>query len=448
MLKRSGEREPFDRAKVVAGVQAAVKARPVGRRRGRGPGRRRGGRVAPSPGAEVTSEQVGRAVLERLGARRGRRHALRSVYKDFDDAVRLRAGAHHARRSTRAAQGAPTQAPSRGSPRRSGDVAQRRWSGGRDQPAGVEVVPSSASTWASVRRAVDGHAVGDRRSPRCRQRRDRDAQLVDAPGRQQLAVAGGGPPSMSTMPAPGHRAGPGRRPVDPIPSRPARRRHRVGLVAGPGPCARGHDDGGRRRFANSASHPVRSASAVTTAMRGPGPGRGRPVALGRARAGAEPRVHGGEPARSSARPPQHVEDGRGRRRCPARRPPRRAAVAPSTLAIMFDEHPGALGAGPALGIGVGLGRRRASVGTAPGWIRPSTRSSMAARTVVRPADASWPVRRCGQDGRYSTPQFTGCSSSHPQDRVPRLPDVHRGSGAQTRRNGGCRFRVCGGLSDS
>ena len=30
VLKRSGDREPFDRTKVVAGIQAAVKSRPVG----------------------------------------------------------------------------------------------------------------------------------------------------------------------------------------------------------------------------------------------------------------------------------------------------------------------------------------------------------------------------------------------------------------------------------
>jgi transcriptional repressor NrdR len=85
VLKDSGERQPFDRAKVVAGVTVAATGRPV----------------EPAAieqlaaeveeevrmlGAEVPSEKIGIAVLERL------RHldqvaALRfaSVYKGFDD---------------------------------------------------------------------------------------------------------------------------------------------------------------------------------------------------------------------------------------------------------------------------------------------------------------------------------------------------------------------------
>ncbi|HEY1282348.1 MAG TPA: transcriptional regulator NrdR [Acidimicrobiales bacterium] len=86
VIKRSGEREPFDRAKVVAGVQAAAKGRPVG----------------PEEldalatdvedamrldGPEVTSAHVGVAVLDAL------RHLdevaylrFASVYKGFDAA--------------------------------------------------------------------------------------------------------------------------------------------------------------------------------------------------------------------------------------------------------------------------------------------------------------------------------------------------------------------------
>jgi transcriptional repressor NrdR len=86
VVKRSGEREPFDRAKVVAGVQAAAKVRPVG----------------PEEldalatdvedamrldGPEVTSAHVGVAVLDAL------RHLdevaylrFASVYKGFDAA--------------------------------------------------------------------------------------------------------------------------------------------------------------------------------------------------------------------------------------------------------------------------------------------------------------------------------------------------------------------------
>ena len=44
-------------------------------------------------------------------------------------------------------------------------------------------------------------------------------------------------------------------------------------------------------------------------------------------------------------------------------------------------------------------------------------------------------------------QFTGSSSSRPQPVHPRLPLVQLCPGADER-NGGCRFRVCGGLSDS
>ena len=86
VLKRSGVRQPFDRAKVVAGVQAATKGRPVG------PGEADVLAVAVEdemrqlPSGEVTSERVGRAVLERLreldviAAVR-----FASVYKGFDD---------------------------------------------------------------------------------------------------------------------------------------------------------------------------------------------------------------------------------------------------------------------------------------------------------------------------------------------------------------------------
>ena len=85
VAKRSGDREPFDAAKVVAGLELATKGRPVS-----------GDaldRVAAEveeamrlQGPEVTSDDVGRAVLERLreldvvAAVR-----FASVYKEFDD---------------------------------------------------------------------------------------------------------------------------------------------------------------------------------------------------------------------------------------------------------------------------------------------------------------------------------------------------------------------------
>ncbi len=86
VIKRSGQREPFDRAKIVAGMQAAAKNRPIS--------------VAALDqiaaeideslrleGPEVTSQQVGLAVLDAL---RGRDHVtylrFASVYKDFTEA--------------------------------------------------------------------------------------------------------------------------------------------------------------------------------------------------------------------------------------------------------------------------------------------------------------------------------------------------------------------------
>lgn len=85
VVKRSGVREPFDRAKIVAGLGAATKARPVE------PGDldELAAAVEDSlrlEGGEIASSEVGRAVLERLrdldvvAAVR-----FASVYKEFDD---------------------------------------------------------------------------------------------------------------------------------------------------------------------------------------------------------------------------------------------------------------------------------------------------------------------------------------------------------------------------
>lgn len=85
VVKRSGDREPFDRAKVVAGLVAATKARPVDADQL--------DELATAvedslrlEGAEVATHEVGRAVLERLrdldvvAAVR-----FASVYKEFVD---------------------------------------------------------------------------------------------------------------------------------------------------------------------------------------------------------------------------------------------------------------------------------------------------------------------------------------------------------------------------
>jgi transcriptional repressor NrdR len=85
VVKRSGEREPFDRLKVVAGLKAACKNRPVADAALDALATE----VEESlrlDGPEVTSQQIGLAVLDRL------RHLdevayvrFASVYKGFDD---------------------------------------------------------------------------------------------------------------------------------------------------------------------------------------------------------------------------------------------------------------------------------------------------------------------------------------------------------------------------
>jgi transcriptional repressor NrdR len=85
VVKRSGDREPFDSAKVVSGLALATKGRPVAVDDLDG--------IAASveeslrlEGSEVSSDQVGRAVLEQLRSLdvvAAVRFA--SVYKEFDD---------------------------------------------------------------------------------------------------------------------------------------------------------------------------------------------------------------------------------------------------------------------------------------------------------------------------------------------------------------------------
>ena len=87
VIKRSGDREAFDRAKVVAGHpgggQGAPGGSPARPRRWRSRSRTRCARL---PSGEVTSERIGRAVLEglrELDVIAAVRFA--SVYKGFDD---------------------------------------------------------------------------------------------------------------------------------------------------------------------------------------------------------------------------------------------------------------------------------------------------------------------------------------------------------------------------
>jgi transcriptional repressor NrdR len=86
VVKRSGQREPFDRAKIVAGMQAAGKNRPLSLAMFE----QIAAEVEESlrlDGTEVTSEQVGRAVLEALRGRDDVAYLrFASVYKGFTDA--------------------------------------------------------------------------------------------------------------------------------------------------------------------------------------------------------------------------------------------------------------------------------------------------------------------------------------------------------------------------
>ncbi|HZU74607.1 MAG TPA: transcriptional regulator NrdR [Acidimicrobiales bacterium] len=86
VIKRSGGREPFDRSKIVAGVKAATKNRPVTVEQMEALAFEVEDAVRLA-GNDVTSEEVGLAVLDRL-ARLDDVAYLRfaSVYKGFEDA--------------------------------------------------------------------------------------------------------------------------------------------------------------------------------------------------------------------------------------------------------------------------------------------------------------------------------------------------------------------------
>ena len=85
VVKRTGQREPFDRAKIVAGIRSAAKNRPVGDEQLEAIGAEVEEAVRLE-GPEVASELVGRAVLDRLRELDEVAY-LRfvSVYKGFED---------------------------------------------------------------------------------------------------------------------------------------------------------------------------------------------------------------------------------------------------------------------------------------------------------------------------------------------------------------------------
>jgi transcriptional repressor NrdR len=85
VVKRSGMREPFDRSKVVSGARAASKNRPASEEQLEALAQR----VEESlreVGSEVTSQQVGLAVLEHLRQMDEVAYLrFASVYKGFED---------------------------------------------------------------------------------------------------------------------------------------------------------------------------------------------------------------------------------------------------------------------------------------------------------------------------------------------------------------------------
>ena len=85
VLKRSGQRVPFERAKIVAGIRAAAKNRPVGDEALDALGTEIE-EALRLDGPELTTEQIGRAVLDRLRDLDEVAY-LRfvSVYKGFED---------------------------------------------------------------------------------------------------------------------------------------------------------------------------------------------------------------------------------------------------------------------------------------------------------------------------------------------------------------------------
>ncbi len=84
--KRGGGQEPFDRQKVVAGLEAAAKNRPVPVARLLELAAGVEERLRLEDGEEVASERIGLAVLEQLAEVDQVAYVrFASVYKEFDD---------------------------------------------------------------------------------------------------------------------------------------------------------------------------------------------------------------------------------------------------------------------------------------------------------------------------------------------------------------------------
>ena len=85
VIKRSGQREPFDRSKVVSGARAASKNRPASEEQLENLAQQVEEALREA-GNEVTSQQVGLAVLERLSEMDDVAYLrFASVYKGFED---------------------------------------------------------------------------------------------------------------------------------------------------------------------------------------------------------------------------------------------------------------------------------------------------------------------------------------------------------------------------
>jgi transcriptional repressor NrdR len=88
VVKRSGEREPFDRVKIVVGLRAAAKSRPLSDDELEAIAADIEDQVRLAGGGEVPSERVGMLVLEHLReVDQVAYMRFASVYKGFDDAA-------------------------------------------------------------------------------------------------------------------------------------------------------------------------------------------------------------------------------------------------------------------------------------------------------------------------------------------------------------------------
>lgn len=91
VIKRNGSKEPFDRNKVIAGLQSAAKGRPVTEEELLAVAERVEDNLR-LVGGDVTSTQIGHEVLDQLRALDEVAYLrFASVYKNFDDASDFRA---------------------------------------------------------------------------------------------------------------------------------------------------------------------------------------------------------------------------------------------------------------------------------------------------------------------------------------------------------------------